>query len=74
MKVITKAPNIRRQDITILPADNPKKLRLGWVVYEEMGFAHVNEDAMRRIGCWNDDEENFDVVYESLRDYIGKYK
>jgi hypothetical protein len=24
-----------RQDITVLPADDPKKLRLGWVIYEE---------------------------------------
>ena len=26
-----------RQDITVLPADDPAKLRLGWVVYERMG-------------------------------------
>lgn len=26
-----------RQDITVIPADNPKELRLGWVIYEEMG-------------------------------------
>lgn len=25
-----------RQDITVLPADNPKELRLGWVIYEEL--------------------------------------
>lgn len=26
-----------RQDITVLPADDPEKLRLGWVIYEHEG-------------------------------------
>jgi len=38
-----------RQDITVLPADDPKRLRLGWVVYEECGFAVINDYALSRI-------------------------
>jgi hypothetical protein len=38
-----------RQDITVLPADDPKKLRLGWVIYEEVGFAVINDYAVSRI-------------------------
>lgn len=38
-----------RQDITVLPADDPKRLRLGWVVYEEIGLAVINDYAVSRI-------------------------
>lgn len=38
-----------RQDITVLPADDPKRLRLGWVIYEEVGFAVINDYAVSRI-------------------------
>jgi len=38
-----------RQDITVLPADDPRKLRLGWVVFEELGFAVINDYAISRI-------------------------
>jgi len=38
-----------RQDITVLPADDPKKLRLGWVVYEEVGVVIVNDYAIARV-------------------------
>jgi hypothetical protein len=38
-----------RQDITVLPADDPKRLRLGWVIYEELGFAVINDYAISRI-------------------------
>ena len=34
-----------RQDITVLPADDPKKLRLGWIIYEEIGLIIVNNYA-----------------------------
>lgn len=30
-----------RQDVTVLPADDPRKLRLGWVVFEEVGFGKL---------------------------------
>jgi hypothetical protein len=40
-----------RQDITVLPADDPKRLRLGWVVFEELGFAVVTDYAVARIIC-----------------------
>lgn len=38
-----------RQDITVLPADDPKRLRLGWVIYEEVGFAVINDYASSRV-------------------------
>ena len=38
-----------RQDITVLPADDPKKLRLGWVVYEEVGIVVINDYAVAKI-------------------------
>ncbi len=38
-----------RQDITVLPADDPKKLRLGWVIYEEIGIVIINDYAISRI-------------------------
>lgn len=31
-----------RQDIEVLPADEPKQLKLGWVVSEEIGIGIVN--------------------------------
>jgi hypothetical protein len=38
-----------RQDITVLPADDPKKLRLGWVIYEEIGIVVINDYAVSTI-------------------------
>ena len=38
-----------RQDITVLPADDPKKLRLGWIIYEEIGITVINDYAIARI-------------------------
>lgn len=38
-----------RQDITVLPADDPKKLRLGWVIYEEIGIVVINTYAVAKI-------------------------
>jgi len=38
-----------RQDITVLPADDPKRLRLGWVIFEEVGFSVINDYATARI-------------------------
>lgn len=38
-----------RQDITVLPADDPKKLRLGWVIYEEVGIVVINDYAISKI-------------------------
>lgn len=38
-----------RQDITVLPADDPKKLRLGWVIYEEVGIVVINDYAVSVI-------------------------
>jgi len=38
-----------RQDITVLPADDPKNLRLGWVIFEEIGICIVNDYAIAKI-------------------------
>jgi len=38
-----------RQDITVLPADNPKELRLGWVIYEEIGVVIINDYTIGKI-------------------------
>lgn len=38
-----------RQDITVLPADDPKKLRLGWVIYEEIGICILNDYSVSKI-------------------------
>ncbi|MFW6172963.1 MAG: HK97-fold major capsid protein [Elusimicrobiota bacterium] len=38
-----------RQDITVLPADDPVKLRLGWVIYEEVGIVVINDYAVSLI-------------------------
>jgi hypothetical protein len=38
-----------RQDITVLPADDPKKLRLGWVIYEEIGIVVINDYSVSKI-------------------------
>lgn len=38
-----------RQDITVLPADDPKKLRLGWVIYEEVGIVIINGYAVAKV-------------------------
>jgi len=38
-----------RQDITVLPADDPRNLRLGWVIYEEIGIVVLNAYAAAKI-------------------------
>jgi hypothetical protein len=38
-----------RQDITVLPADDPKNLRLGWVIYEEIGIIVINDYAIAKV-------------------------
>jgi hypothetical protein len=38
-----------RQDITVLPADDPKRLRLGWVIYEEIGIVIINDYSIARV-------------------------
>lgn len=38
-----------RQDVQVIPADKPELLRLGWVVYEEIGLAVVNPLAVAKI-------------------------
>lgn len=46
-----------RQDIQVIPADEPKTLRLGWVVYEEIGAAVINNMAVTMIEFINDSQD-----------------
>jgi len=59
-----------RDDITVLPADDPKKLRLGWVVFEEAGEAVINNYAIDRIVVGNQTQED---VKRALGEYMRKY-
>ena len=38
-----------RQEVTVIPADQPNKLRLGWVIYEEIGITVVNPKGLSQI-------------------------
>jgi hypothetical protein len=38
-----------RTDISVLPADEPQNLRLGWVIYEEVGVVVINNYAVGKI-------------------------
>jgi len=38
-----------RQDITVIPADMPWFMRLGWVIYEEIGIGVVNPRGVSQI-------------------------
>lgn len=39
-----------RQDIEVMPADEPKRLSLGWVVSEEIGIGIANPRGVARGG------------------------
>ena len=34
---------------TVLPADDPKKLMLGWTIYEEVGVVIINDYALAKV-------------------------
>ena len=38
-----------RIDIQVIPADEPKNLRLGWIIFEELGMSVVNSMAVSKI-------------------------
>ena len=38
-----------RQDIQVIPADMPRELSLGWVIYEEIGIGFLNNKAVSKI-------------------------
>ena len=37
-----------REDITVLPADDPAKLKIGWVIYEEIGMCVINDACLHK--------------------------
>lgn len=59
-----------RKYITILPADNPEKLRLGWVVFEEIGEAHINHEAINEMLKAKAKEQE---TYNTLTEYMKEY-
>jgi hypothetical protein len=42
-----------RQGITVLPADDPQNLRLGWIIYEEIGACVLYDYAIAKIEVRN---------------------
>lgn len=38
-----------RQDITVLPADDPRRISIGWVIYEEIGIVVINDYSVARV-------------------------
>lgn len=38
-----------RQDITVLPADDPKKLKLGCIIYESIGELRIGPTARAKL-------------------------
>ena len=57
-----------RQDIQVIPADKPEALRLGWVVYEEIGAAVVNNMAIAMIDLREHDEDGNIVTISDKND------
>ena len=53
-----------RQDITVLPADDPKKLRMGWVMFQQVGTVVINDYAVPRV---NMEIEGYPYIYPKLR-------
>lgn len=43
------APKSLRDDVVILPADDPKKMKMGWVIHEEIGIVVLNDYAIAKI-------------------------
>lgn len=41
-------------DISVLPADEPQAVHLGWIVYEEIGVAVINDYAVAPITITGD--------------------
>ena len=58
-----------RQDIQVIPADKPEQLRIGWVVYEEIGLARTSTGD--RLG-WNTDTGLLDLNFSSQLSEEGK--
>ena len=62
-----------RQDVNVIPADKPSKLRIGFVVYEELGMGVLNPRSVARINVtgkssyvpWNLANTFGDAVYQN---------
>ena len=37
-----------KQDTIVLPADKPKELKLGWIIYEKPGIVVINDYAIAK--------------------------
>lgn len=49
------------QEIKVLPADDPAKQKLGWVIYEEIGVVIVNDDAIAKVSITGHKEDEGEV-------------
>jgi len=56
-----------RQDIEVLSADQPKQLKLGWVVYETIGTAVVNTRAMNAL------RDPFRLIAVQIKDFCYEH-
>lgn len=63
-------PMPTRKDITILPADNPQKPRIGWTIKELSGVVAINDYALNKITIDGDDDL---AVVEVLNEYMKQY-
>lgn len=61
-----------RQDITVLPADEPRSLSLGWTIHEEIGVAVINDYAVARFEIVDADEV-WNVAENALYEYLDAY-
>ena len=53
-----------KQEVKILPADDPKKLKLGWCIYEEIGVVIINEAAIAKVKISGIDEDEEEVEFK----------
>lgn len=66
-----------RDTITVLPADDPKKMRLGWTITEKVGIVIINDYAISAIVTEEPDvevipiPEIIDIDMSHLFDDIG---
>jgi len=61
-----------RNDITVLPADDPRRLRLEWTISESIGVVIINDYAVARLEIV-DTNEVWNEAENSLYDYLYFY-
>lgn len=51
------------KEVKVLPADDPKKLKLGWVIYEEIGVCIINDDAIAKVSTGPENDGEIEVKW-----------